>query len=137
MALTASGATSDCISVPLIASIAAYLKAVLAALIYLNANALTYHAPSTPHTRTPHTHLAGTPHILGGVHFNQAGGRVKAIYNPAKARTGRFSVSSPSLQMVNRSTTVCSALLCSALLCSAHCSLCGVALSSLIMMDLI
>jgi hypothetical protein len=137
MALTASGATSDCISVPLIASIAAYLKAVLAALICLNANALTYHAPSTPHTRTPHTHLAGTPHTLGGVHFNQAGGRVKAIYNPAKARTGRFSVSSPSLQMVNRSTTVCSALLCSALLCSAHCSLCGVALSSLIMMDLI
>ena len=38
--------------------------------------------------------------MTGGINFNQFNSRVKAMYNPAKARTGRFSVSSPALQMV-------------------------------------
>lgn len=38
---------------------------------------------------------------IGGIDFNKTGSRVRAIYNPLKARTGRFSISSPALQMVS------------------------------------
>lgn len=49
---------------------------------------------------TEHRIHVQNKNLCGGIHFNQYDGRVKALYNPAKARTGRFSVSSPALQMV-------------------------------------